>query len=348
MRTFTTGVLVAALLLTLTVASVSSGSAGPPGDGIDHEVNYTVSDGPGETTNAPGATNRSRYLYQTGYGHDFEVVDYITFVAPADQGNDCTTMDARAAGIDRNDDDPGTHTDVTFIGKYKEQINHTNSAGQGITTFDFYEEGSFAGDSASIFAPDQGILALEGCFTNPEIAGWYRSYYYVNGTNPDGTRIQVAGFSGWSYTCECSSYDEAVATIGPPPEEGPDGTMPDRDEGPWYLEEHRDDYDAGGGQATPTPGGTATRTVTAAPAMTTATPTPTATAAPSTPTATATTGTRTTQTSTPGEGETTPTETSAASGGAGDGDTGGSGPGFGVLAGLTAALAAALLARRRG
>lgn len=250
-----TAALVAVLLALVAVGVPAGGATGNAGDAaksssIDHQINYTVTQG-GESDNSPGAKGTDRYLFQSDYGADFEPLGNITFVAPAGQGSTCTTTDARAAGIDRGNDDPGTTTDESLIGRYKEQTNRTNSRGQNVTNFDFYDEGAFAGESIALYKEDQGVLALDGCFRNPETPGWYRGYVYVNGTGPNGDLKEVAGFSAWDYVCECASYDEAVETLGEPPAEGPKGdTMPGIDDGPWYLEETSKDDGAGSGTPT--------------------------------------------------------------------------------------------------
>lgn len=258
-------IVVAFLVLVSVGAPVGGVVAGTAqSNGIDHQINFTVASG-GNPNHQPGASGVDRYLYQENLGVDFEVLDFVTFVSPANMANNCTTTDARAAGIDRDNDDPGTYTDETLIGKYSEQVNSTNSRGQTITSFDFYEKGAFEGQHVALYKEDQGVLALDGCFTNPKEPGWYRGYAYFNGTGTDGNRKQIAGFSEWSYVCECESYDAAVKQLGEPPAEGPQGdTMPGRDDGPWYLAKTGSSSNSGGsggGQtATATSGNTATAT----------------------------------------------------------------------------------------
>lgn len=241
-------IIVVALFVLVSVGAPAGGVATgtAQSNGINHQINFTVASG-GNPNHQPGASGVDRYLYQENLGVDFEVLDFVTFVSPAAMANNCTTTDARAAGIDRNNDDPGTYTDETLIGKYSEQVNSTNSRGQTLTSFNFYEKGAFEGQHVALYKNDQGILALNGCFTNPDVPGWYRGYAYFNGTGTDGNRKQIAGFSEWTYVCDCESYDAAVSQLGEPPAEGPQGdTMPSRADGPWYLAETGSSSNSGG------------------------------------------------------------------------------------------------------
>lgn len=254
-----------------------------PVGGVSNPVGGTSAAKHGATTNftitlndhTPGATNTTMSAYAAGLQADFPVWGNLTILFPSGMTTStCSLTDARAAGVDTNNDDPGTHTDKTFIGKFKEQkqgTDHTPKYG----SYNFYSEDSFAGDSISLRSDDQIVARIAGCWGNPSEAGWYRWNGYVNGTNPQNAFAETNAYSHWYYICDCGSYDEAVNTLGAPPtdaagalsNDGQPGTVVDRD---YRL------YAAGGsgGQgatpsATPTAsgGGTATPMTTATPSM---------------------------------------------------------------------------------
>jgi PGF-CTERM protein len=272
--------------------------------------------------------------------------------------SNCEPDNTAAFGIDRNDDNPGTNTDVSLLTSFKSYTSE-----EDFIDIKYYKEDKLAGSPIGGSVYDQIVAAQNGCYDLPSEPGWIRINGTITGsTNGDTTTdYKIRDLSQWVYICDCSSRAEAEQTLGPPPGQG--------------------GSDDGSTDSTPT----ATATATATPesgdsddvtATATATATSTATAA-STATATATGTATATATSSGGDGGTTTstaTATPESSGGDGSGpsentatataapqqgqsDPGGpgqastptigDGPGFGVGAALLGTLAAGLLALRR-
>ncbi|WP_254830414.1 PGF-CTERM sorting domain-containing protein [Haloglomus salinum] len=278
--------------------------------------------------------------------------------------SNCEPDNTAAFGIDRNDDDPGTNTDVSLLTSFKSYTSE-----EDFIDIKYYKEEKLAGSPIGGSVYDQIVAAQNGCYDNPSEPGWYRINGTITGsTNGDTTTdYKIRDLSQWIYICDCSSRAEAEQQLGPPP--GQDGS---------------DSGDSGSGDSTPTATATATETATAAPGESTATATATVTAT-ATPEATATATATATETATAapsdggGDGSdgggNAPTSTATATPGtdgggeAGDdssaatatqqpaqGDAGagqpstptvGDGPGFGVVAALVGALLAGVLALRR-
>lgn len=207
-------------------------------------------------------------------------------------------------------------------------------------------EGNEDRKTFTFYNKDRVIVDYSGCYTNPPDPGWYRQtslseVYWRDQTEtanedpqedaPGGVNYAPTTYADWYYICECSSYDDAVNTIGAPPEMNGSKVANPEEFRPVYTE---------GGDDTPTPTATATPTATRTPpeeGTPLPSPTPTATAAATdTPTATATpTATEAPMdTETPTQEPTTPTADNTQ-------------PGFGVVVAVLSLLAAALLARRR-
>lgn len=307
----------------------------------------------------PGAENVSLTAYSAGtpWANDegLEVWENFTTIAPGALGYSCTPRNVRAAGIDRDNDDPGTETDVSMLGKFKQYVVYETDANQTAATIEFYDPNDFGGESVYLNATDEILTKFDGCWDTPDEPGWYRNYGHTNGTNWDGQYMELDAYSHWYYFCDCDSYDEAVETLGKPPSvepvSGDSDQAPGWMAGPYYVSEPRNPDGDGSSAATPTvtPEATpATTTPTAATPEATATPTATATATltptpaqggrsgggssdttttPVTPTATATT--TVTRTVTPAHSSTPA-----------------SGPGFGVAVSLLALFATVLLGRR--
>ena len=303
----------------------------------------------------PGAKNVTLTAFANGAAESadsggLKVWKNFTTVAPAGIGYSCVpARDTRAAGIDRENDDPGTETDVSMLGKFKYYTTANNSEGQTELTIVFYDEDDFGGDTIHINDTDQLVAKFASCWHLPGEPGWYRNYGHVNGTGWDDEYEETDSFSHWYYVCKCDSYDDAVNTLGEPPS----GNLASSDQkvgrmaGPHYLTELR-------GSATSTraetvaPDGTTPGTPTPVKATTTATPrggqgatSPTATVGDTTARSTThideTTATVTTTALNTRQRAGTlnsPTETNA------------DGPGFGVVAALFALLAAVVVARR--
>lgn len=133
---------------------------------------------------------------------DLEWWASATLDTPAAQGSTCEMHNARAAGIDRDDDDPGTATDETIVGKYSEERSTTNDAGQTVTTLDFYEPNVFEGESIALHADDQLVAQIADCYRNPNQEGWYRWWGHANGTtdgNESGDYEEWNAYSAWYY-----------------------------------------------------------------------------------------------------------------------------------------------------
>lgn len=333
----------------------------PPSDG----ANFTVTPddhSPGVST---AYTMLSRGVGPWEGSDGLRRIDYYKITTQATRFQDCTPSDARAFGIDRDNDAPGTKTDVGLL-RHMEQY----SVNGRIISVDIYDEGDLGGSPTYLNDTDETVAQLANCVVTPEEPGWYQFKGYVNGTNYQGNFQEVLLYSEYFYVCDCASEQEAEQKLGPKP----------------YSDSSGGDSDGsssdGSGGSEPTATRTVTSTATATPergsggsgaseptATRTATPTSTVTptsagsddpsgGADSTPTGTAA--------GSGGDGggdAASPTSTAASSGDGGsggqDGDggqqgssdrttpTAGSGPGFGVLAALGGLLAVGLLSRRR-
>lgn len=294
------------------------------------------------TPTTPGATNSTVTAYATAaddanLSGGYEIWENFTTIIPAPIGTTtCGPHNVRAAGIDRNDDDPGTEADVEMLGRFKYYTQYENDAGQTVLTIVFFDEDDFGGNPVYLNHTDEIVARIADCFDNPTERGWYRNYGHTNGTDWHGEYAESDAFSHWYYFCECESYDAAVETIGPPPtvELASSDQSVGRMAGPYYLSEPRPDNQSQGATATPTPTAEPTATATSA-STATATSSPTRTDRPATDAE---------PTPTPDESTASPTETTTPT----PGTTAGAGPGVGIGTGLIAALLTTVLARRRG
>lgn len=279
----------------------------------------------------PGADNSTVTAFASAADHanvsgGFEIWKNFTTVIPADIGTEtCGPHNVRSAGIDRDDDNPGTQTDDSMVGRFKFFTRYDNAEGQTILTIVFFDEDDFGGQEIHLNHTDQIVAKIADCFGNPDEPGWYRNYGHTNGTNWNGSYEETDAYSHWYYFCRCDSYDDAVQTIGPPPETelAHSDQEVGRMEGPYYLSASRVNETASNA-STPTP----TRTPTPTP---TPTPSPTATAVQTT--AGRTTATPTAADSGPGS-PSPPTETDPIVGTSTPSETSGAGPGFGLLGAL--------------
>jgi hypothetical protein len=274
------------------------------GDGINEgQMNVTLSD------YRPGAEEVDIEFSMVGgdgfrdniHSWGFEYLDTFAWEAPHGPSlKNCAVSDVSAAGIDRDNDNEGTNTDVSIMPYLKGAYLRADAFGAT-----FYKGDEFAspgeeykggpgpgagagrtdGDSNVEYYPDDRIYAqLSSCVTNPEQEGWYQYTVKVNGSNWDGYQegaklndqeshqgefTAVTLNSNWIPICEgCETYSDGRKELGPPPGE-------DTTESPTPT-------------ATSTPNsGSATPTATANPA----TPSPTATPIPRTATPTADSGT---------------------------------------------------------
>ncbi|WP_255196573.1 hypothetical protein [Halorarius litoreus] len=299
----------------------------PPSDG----ANFTIS----PDDHSPGAN--TAYLMQSkgegpwGDSRGLETIDFYKITTQETMFQDCTPNDARAFGIDRGNDEPGTKTNTALLSHMKKY-----SVSGRIISVEIYDEGDLGGSPTYLNRSDETVAKLANCVVAPSEPGWYQFTGYVNGTNYAGEFQEVTLYSNYFYICDCSSREEAEQTLGPPPH-------------------------SGGGDASSTPTATATpRRTTTATVTATATPTPVATPEPTRETETATaapdrdagpTASTTATTGAPPVGSAESTVTSEADQAATVPGTPttltlATGPGFGALLTLVA-VAFAVLGRRR-
>lgn len=325
------------LLVVLSGVGAATGAVITPGDPPEpttenrppsDRANFTVV----PDDHSPGA-NTAYLMSSKGEGpwgdsDGLAKIGYYKITTQETMFQDCTPSDARAFGIDRGNDEPGTTTDTALL-SHMEQY----SVSGRVISVDIYEEGDLGGSPTHLNRSDETVAKLANCVVAPNEPGWYQFTGYVNGTNYDGEFQEVTLYSQYFYVCDCASREEAEQTLGPPPHSG--GGEPTATATPAATATPT----ASSGTATPSP------TPTPEPNRATGTPTParddepTASATParsvsSTPAAatTATAGPAARPTVSPAPTPTTPTLAT--------------GPGFGVLAPLLA-LAVLLLVRRR-
>lgn len=334
-------VLAAALLVLLAGTGAVGGSGLIQGDPPEPTTkDYPPSEGANFTVvpddHSPGA-NTAYLMLSKGaepYGDSkgLRKIDNYKITTQETQFKDCTPSDAKAFGIDRGNDDPGTRTDTALLS----HMESYSVSGRTITV-DIYEKDDLGGSPTHLNRTDETVAKLANCVVAPEQKGWYQFIGYVNGTSYEGEFLEVTLYSKYFYICDCENREQAKQTLGPPPHSG---------------------SGSGGDTPTSTPAGTPTPTATA-----TATPESTATPGQSSNTATPApnpdrdggSGTTATATagSTGGDGSSpgTATATSNRRGGSVDAGTPttptlAEGPGFGALAALLGLLLVGLLARR--
>jgi len=326
----------------------------PPTDGADFVVRP---DDPRPDTGT-AYTMLSRGVEPWGGSEGLREIDNYKITTQDTRFQDCSPDDARAFGIDRDNDAQGTETDEPLLRHLKDY-----SVDGRIIAVEIYEEEDLGGDPTFLNDTDETVAQLANCVVTPSEPGWYQFKGYVNGTNYAGEYQEVLLYSEYFYICDCDSEAEAEEQLGPKP----------------YSESDTDSGSADGGStATPTATDTATPEgddPSTATATETATATTTATAT-ATPTDTATATATETATAEPdtddgaaadtgSDGGTTATATGTAATADGDDDEqqlqsqrnrqdGGAatptiaeGPGFGAAAALVGLLAVALLALRR-
>lgn len=259
------------------------------------------------TASKPDANGRKSFKYL-----EYSVLEW-------DEGRlgNCGPADSKVAGIDRGNDDPGTHVDDDI----RDNIEGQPVSNEDKVVIDFIDPEDPVGEPVHLNVSDEFVSHLTDCRGNPSDPGWYQLRGTINGTTYDGEHAEYSTTSHYFYICDCASYDEATDQLGPPPSKQDQGT--------------------------PTATPTATATVTP---ERTATRTPPATGTPfPSPTATATgtpspsrTATRT-QTATPQPGDPTATPTPTAAAWAANTPAQ---PGFGPVVALAAVLIAILVHRR--
>lgn len=184
-------------------------------------------------------------------------VDYIKYYSATISS--CEVSDVRTGGVDRGNDNPGTHTDEDLVPKLFDNGEYNASKGLApgkVTTTDWdHREMTwlrFAPDGAAFTeefhmhrngTQDEGILAVDDCITMPSKSGWYRTWVFFNGTiekihgSDDQVTVQgetykegdyIEGWepSLWYPVCDCSESRHVPMKLGVPPGEmtpGQDG-----------------------------------------------------------------------------------------------------------------------------
>jgi hypothetical protein len=260
-----------------------------------HEENHTVQ----PTTHKPGEEAGVEVWASLPdderYGAGWEEVWFAANWMPAafsPEGNEsqCTFEDIRTGGVDRGANNSGTTIDESVVDNVKSFWIDENDDGQPYIMVELYKEEDIGGDPLHLNYTDQVVVVLDECFTVPDEPGWYRVGSYMNGTLWEGGFLEGAGYSHYTYVCDCESREEAVEVLGRPPVEGygHEGSKvkaeaDELDEEPpdsWDLAAPREpgEWD---GTATPTTTPDGTATATSEPTAT-ATPTSTDTPAPTT------------------------------------------------------------------
>jgi len=323
-------VAVAAMLLALSVVSlgapgIANGATTAGASTLPHgeTSNYTVL--PMDRT--PGADDVSYKSWIVGDPDSdqksLKHMSYSVLEWEAGELGGCGPGDNEAAGIDRDNDDPGTEIDEEIV-PHIENVYESEDR----LVIDFHDPDDFGENPIHLNQSDEFVSYVKDCRGNPDEQGWYRLAGTINGTGYDGEHVEHSTTSHWFWICDCEDEEEAREKLGPPPSESETGSSDGNGTPP----------------ATPTPTATATPGDGAQTSTPTATPggeederTPTATPdGEATPTATATPTPAATA-------ESEETDTPEADSDASGGDS----PGFGPVAALVALLSTALVAARR-
>jgi hypothetical protein len=287
---------------------------------------YPASKNPGGPHNASinhFAAGTDELFEEVGAEDGLEKLEYIVIGNPDIDFSQCSTSNTAAFGIDRDNDEPGTLTNVDLL-SYLEK-NKFNDSHIVVKLYDGDELGASSredkggketgredGDKNPELYKDDEIVAHQGyrssagpCYRMPDTPGWYQIDGKANGTTFQGSPAEVKLTSHYFYICECDSEKAAYEQLGPPP--GQDNpyaqSTPTSTPTPEPTASGTPTEASGGGgdSGTPTPTSAPEATPTPTPTSTPeATPTPTATATPTpTPTATATASPTATPTATP-------------------------------------------------
>lgn len=236
--------LVVAIVALLCVGGLTLGTAAV---GATHEEPRTTNGfkvyTPGGEIPTPGERDLTAEMYMVPAYADHEGpipphvefrVDFIKFYTAA--FSNCEVQDARTGGIDRGNNDSGTHTDKSLVQNLYGHGNYTTTAESDpgmVTNTDWNRRSvvwlQFPPEDA-LYQPlymheggvqDEGILAVEDCIDMPGNAGWYRDWVYVNGTiskiRGEDDTVTVQGetyeegdyFEGWEPSpwypvCDCN------------------------------------------------------------------------------------------------------------------------------------------------
>lgn len=124
----------------------------------------------------------------------------------------CGPSNSEAFGIDRGNDASGTQTDESLT-----QYVKSSTVNEDVFRADFYDEGDAFGTSTNLNEGDEFVSFTKNCFDNPSEPGWYQISASLAGTAPDGSYIEETTTSHYFAVCDCSSREEAVERLGPPP-----------------------------------------------------------------------------------------------------------------------------------
>lgn len=315
------------LLAVVASAGFAAATASTPGDAPEPTTkNHPPSEGANFTVepddHSPGTQTAYNMLSKGegpwGDSQGLRTVDYYKITTQATKFKDCSPDNARAFGIDRDNDEAGTHTDEPLLDHMK-----SYSVSGRVITVNLYNESDAFGNPTYLNRSDETVARLVGCVVTPEQPGWYQFTGYVNGTNYQGQFQEVQLYSKYFYVCDCENRQEARQQLGPAPYSGSGNESTPASATPTPS-----------GSPSPTPNGT-TATASSPSATDGGEPTVTSASPAGTGTTTATTGGSTTGTTSPG-------------GGGQSGETPDQGqPGFGLAVTAVALVGAALLALRR-
>lgn len=208
--------LATALALALAAAGLTLGPVGPAAGAHDARANFTVS--PVEDyDHRPGIDDASYMTFsvppEDAEFDGFRYMGYSVLVWEEGTLGNCGITDNEVAGIDRGNDDPGTEIDHDIT----ENIENVYQSEDKLA-IDFWDpEDEPYGKTVHFNVTDEFVSHVTDCRGNPDEPGWYQLTGTINGTTWSGEYVERTTTSHYFYICECSSYDDAVDTIGPPP-----------------------------------------------------------------------------------------------------------------------------------
>lgn len=202
------------LAIALIVVSLT---VGPVYASPDPGPNYTVQPA-SDYDHRPGIDDASYKAWTTTGSMELSVermsLKYIVVEWEAGRLGECGPGGLEKAGIDRDNDDPGTHIDESIVDNVK---NNYHSEDREV--FEFIDRDDPFGEPVTLNVDDEIISYVTDCRGNPDEPGWYRMGGEVNGTTEDGERVGFTAASSYFYICRCDSYDEAREQLGPSPAE---------------------------------------------------------------------------------------------------------------------------------
>lgn len=188
----------------------------------DHEMigNFTINPR-SASDRQPGADSAGTEVLVTSDGdiHPSNGLKTLEFIRASSQDFDfsgCNQLDTRVFGIDKNNDNPGTQTDVNLLSNAERVEFNENEI--------FIDMVDSGGSAVSFQTDDQLVAVLGGCIENPDEAGWYQVTGKLNGTRSGGSPAGVAQQSHYFAICDCDSREQAIEKLGPPPSKGDEPT----------------------------------------------------------------------------------------------------------------------------